>query len=508
MVWDLVIIATAVVLLLLLVWVAVRQPSWGHLNHWKAAFRESPDEILNRSSGDFDEAARLAMRRTRARLEIGRIGGLERANDHSRVSRIIRTSMVPGMLATAVGSSSPAARTDAWRRLRTAADEAAAAHASAVFHLTYRTPAAAATAAGAAPWRPDAILDDALMFDEQMRELGLLGGWEQVQAPATSYTYARAATNEERRRNAEQAAESRAGGARPAPGAVADAYLELSERHTSDGENSHDTGVVASARAILSRLTGDEHTARTARATTVDDIKRQIAAMGDTLSRDPRTGRPRPLLVTRDALPVLDRTKEGERMVSVSNGQAGSVTDEEVARVVWARTLHPSNEQRRGRLQQAYFDALVDAWKPGMNGSKVVCVQGRAMRLLGSLAMNDFDESNWDLERVEEVRNEMLVAARRAKTAAAAALYADAAAPAGVRSAAGGYAVSTPAEMNRIEDELGEATDEDEEAARGRILEAMHRAVDDAAAAANARVPGIVRGTYLDSVKKDVAAAL
>lgn len=290
---------------------------------------------------------------------------------------------------------------------------------------------------------------------------------------------------------------------------MAEAYLGLAEHHNNDRENSHDPAVVASAKGILARLLSDNHTAHTAAELTIDDIISSIREQGAELSRDPRTGRPRPLLVTRDAIPVLERTLNGETMVALSaESGAQSVADEEVARVVWARSLHPRNHERKAQLQQAYFDALVDSWKPGFNSGQImVCVQGRIMRLLGSLALNDFDPANWEMERVEDVRNEMVAAAKKAHKRAAAQLYEDRSLPDGVRSAIGGHLATTPAELRDIERRLGEASDEDEATARALLTEAMHEAIVALAKEVNERTPGAATDTMVEATKNDVAGA-
>jgi hypothetical protein len=87
-------------------------------------------------------------------------------------------------------------------------------------------------------------------------------------------------------------------------------------------------------------------------------------------------------------------------------------TDEECLRRVYARADDPRNEAARAPLRQALFDALVDSWEDGIEGRKIMCVNGRAGRILGALVLLDWDEKNWEVKKLEQFKNDVFAKAQ------------------------------------------------------------------------------------------------
>ena len=483
--WRGAIVAAVVVLICLLVWVVARQPSWGHLNYWKARLRETPDEILLRSSGDYDGEAQLALRRTRERLENPRITGMERVRDHHRVSRIIRFALLPFELFNATrGDVGARLRLLELRQeLRAQQDEI-----TARLNPAPRTPPEPDQ--DGAPGR-DFIITDLLGQDAFLEALGV-AGINRDPAPLVNLAQQ---SGRVRREAANELGETR--------GAQAAAFLDLSEHHTDDPENSHDPAVVAALGAIVKRLRDDPQTALAYPNTTIDSIAEEIKADGDTFSTDPRTGRPRELLVSRDALPVLERAKNGERMVG-----GGGITDQEVARLVWARAYHPENRGKREELRQAYFDALTDSWKKGVQEPRMVCVQGRISRLIGSLALLDYDKRNWGMSTLEELKNEIFEDAKRVMKEEAELIVADASAPIGQKAAAAQILAQSLAESKNYEQIYGVAEDADETAVNEKIVGVMLDGASETIRRVNARAPGSISERTEETIKNDLKMTL
>lgn len=486
-------VALAVVLLCVLIWALVARPPWAHLAYWRAHLRETPDEILARSSGDYDTEAELALRRTRERLANPRIQGGERLRDLRRVNRIIRFSLLPREAADFFVAAGPQILSwRAWRpppRLVELQNE-----------LTARQVELAAELAALPDYRNDLAIHEELVGD-MFGELQVLRNLPLPPEPARDvegrlHTLAG--------RNAAARREIAADGA-PTAGAAAAQYLDLSQRHTNDQENSHDPAVTAALRETIRRLEADPDTAAAAAALTVDEIIHEIRARGDVLSRDPASGRTRPLLVSRDAVPVLERMRDsGDRMYMT--GQEPPVQDARVARLVWARARHPRNTGNRAKIEQAVFDALTDSWKPGIEGPKIVCVQGRISRLVGALALLDFDADNWNVSTFEEIRNEIFEAAKTALRETAQNLLSEG--TPGEKAAAAALLAETAAEMEECERAYGAPSTEDEKTVADRVRAAMEAQVDLHAKTVNDRSPGAVSAARVEAIKQDLSYVL
>ena len=55
----------------------------------------------------------------------------------------------------------------------------------------------------------------------------------------------------------------------------------------------------------------------------------------------------------------------------------------------------------------AMYDALFDCWNRGVGTFIPYCNNGQIAILIGMLALNDFDERTWDIQRTELIKNDI-----------------------------------------------------------------------------------------------------
>jgi hypothetical protein len=515
------------------------RPRWAHLGYWKALCVESPDQVYERSAGGFDEAAALALRRSAGRRRPA-------VADHLRAATIIHRNILSQeepRLARGGAPPAEAARAARAARLwrREMFGEARRHHLAALGGLTARAVerdegaraarrfappgrgqggAAARERApppprrGETPGQPGAadVIDAAVRFAvEGLAALlendpalaaaggpaggGFLAFQEAFRPEPDGEMLARAQDRrlqaiQSRRAAAAEVAAGQGGGA----GARAEAYLDLSQRHTSDPQNSHDSGVNAAKRAIVARLRAEQGGGEL--LPTLDEIAAELRRLGGDFSRDPRTAQPRPELVEK-ALAVVDRARGGERSA------AARASDAEVLRRVWARADDPRNAGARSAMRQAAFDALVGAWEPGLGGEQIQCVDGRISRLVGSLATLDCDPRNGHVARLEHHKNEIFALAAAEIRAAAAAAAEQDDEPA-LRDVGRAYLAETQAELQSI----GALDEEAERAWTGAARARVERAIDARLAEIERTSPGAFSGPAAESVKTEALAAL
>lgn len=527
-----VVLAVLVVLLMcVMAYASRKQPSWAHLDFWKAHFIEEPDQIYARSSGVYDEAADLAFRRSEGAPN-------PTPADHLRAATIVHWNILaqgmrpgPDGLPTADAREISRQRQEMFGRARQhyaaaltgltgaviARDEAD--RAIRRFGLPGRpgeeppdTPPRAEV-----PGRPGAefIIDAALefafggletlvandprlavLFFEEWEADGANMGFDLPNFGQLDPALAglaedrRAQTVETRRAAAAEVAEVHGGGR----GAQVDAFLDLSQRHTSDPQNSHDPSVNAFKRAVVARLRGDQ--GEEARLPTLDQISEEIRLGGDDYSRDPRTGNPRPVLVDR-ALAVVDRARAGEFSASTR------ASDAEVLRRVWARADDTRNsDEQSHQLRQAAFDALVDCLERGIGGDQIRCVDGRISRMIGSLSLVDHDASNWNPQRLEQHKNDIFqLAADFVRGAAEDAARGE---DPELRKIGRAFLAQSRAELEQAGAADPAAEKRWVDATRERLSEAIDAHMEDL----EKRIPGAIPGYSAEAIKKEALAAL
>jgi hypothetical protein len=214
---------------------------------------------------------------------------------------------------------------------------------------------------------------------------------------------------------------------------AANNYLNLATQNTNDGQNVHDTSVLANFKMIVERLRLSQHDDVLDNSVSIEDIEKEIKKHGREFSEN----RPSKTI---EVLEVIDKLRQGEKIASLD------LTDEECLRLVWNRANHQLNVENCKKIKQAIFDNLADCWEAdlgaglgrqplGLDGAglgaanlgqwllgnidgniidteqqserKIVCVTGRVTRILSSLMLLDFDPKNWEVKKLEQFKNEI-----------------------------------------------------------------------------------------------------
>ncbi|NBU05670.1 MAG: hypothetical protein EBT39_04915 [Sphingobacteriia bacterium] len=173
-------------------------------------------------------------------------------------------------------------------------------------------------------------------------------------------------------------------------------YLDLAAAPTNDAQNVHDHTVLAGFKLILERLKIEAGT-----IAPIEDIINEIKKKARMFSDN------RPQL-TMSALSVIDKMQEGEIITALEiNGEP--TTDLLCLQLVWSRANDPNNSEKQDVMKQAIFDNLLDCWENDIltGERKIVCVTGRATRMLSSLTLLDYDSQNWEVKKFEDFKQEI-----------------------------------------------------------------------------------------------------
>ena len=461
--------AALVALLVFVIYAISKDPACAQKSFWTAHCVESPWRVYQRSAGDFDDAAALALRRATGRAT-------PTAGDHILAATVITRNILAQEHRPArdgAGAPTPAALERA--QLRRGMFDEARDHYMAALAGLWAAPAARPAAPPAArrgggndfDGNADFIIgaavgfafggldellaNDAIIadFDWDFENVTRLEGFA-VDLPLAEAAAQRRAGLVDARRAAARDAAAEHGGAR---GVGVATYVELATQNTDDPQNTHDTGVLACLRGVVERLRADQAGAA---LPTPDEVAAEIRARGAELSE----GRAHRVA---DVEAVIARTKAGERVVALG------ATDAECLGRVWLRASDPRNVAVRGQLRRAVFDALYDCWEEGIGGRKIVCVNGRTSHFLASLVLLDWDRRNWEVKKLEQFKNDIYAAA--AKVIAAEAERAAAGADGDLARAGRLYLARTTAEIRAI----GEVPD----AATGQLSGQMRAAISD-----------------------------
>jgi hypothetical protein len=176
-------------------------------------------------------------------------------------------------------------------------------------------------------------------------------------------------------------------------------YLDLAAAPTNDAQNVHDHTVLAGFKIILERLKTGATEADT--LVSIEDIINEIKKKARMFSDN------RPQL-TMSALSVIDKMQEGEIITALEiNGEP--TTDLLCLQLVWSRANDPNNSEKQDVMKQAIFDNLLDCWENDIltGERKIVCVTGRATRMLSSLTLLDYDSQNWEVKKFEDFKQEI-----------------------------------------------------------------------------------------------------
>jgi hypothetical protein len=507
------------VLLIIVVYAVMKDAPWAHRAHWTAKSSTSAQELARRSDGTFDRAARAALDRAlatpnptpldhllAATVITNNILGQEhrpettaggrptrRAMNQARQRRDMYATARDQFIAAVDGARQPARRVEVLampgnfatqlHRERLAVLNAATEFAFGGMDLLLANDPLVQLLVG----------EDWAVNPGQFDWGGAIAGMVDVPL-ATRTTALREELVQERQAAAAGAAAAH-GGAR---GAAVETYVGLATQNTSDAQNVHDSGVLACLKAIVARLRDDQ--GDLARLPTADQIAADVRANGAALSRFNERSPARPERVE-DVVAVIERTKAGERVVALG------ATDEECLRRVWQRADDPRNAANRGKLRQAVFDALLDAWEPDdppFSSRHIACVNGRTGRLLGALNQLDFDPRNWEVKRLEQFKNEIFAKTR--ETIEAVASEAAASGPPDLQRAGRLYLAKTAADIAAIGAVPDAATEQLAERMRAAITAMVDRYVEtmDREYGVKDAIPKFM----LDSVKAEAIAAV
>jgi len=404
--------AALILLLIFIVYAVAEDPRWAQKNYLLAHYVDNPWKVYRRSTGGFDEAAALALRRATGRIN-------PTPGDHVLAATVITRNILSQEhrpARDAAGVPTRGALEQAHLR-REMFDEARQHYMAALEGLQPRGAAPRVGGGNVFDDNIEFIINAAVGFafgglDELLANDPVLAGlgWDfnnvtvfegfNVDEPLAAAAAVRREGLVRERQAVAKAVVAEQGGAR---GAGVATYVELATQNTDDPQNTHDTGVLACLRAIVERLRADQV------GTTLpgpDEIVVEIRAQGEKLSE----GRAHRVA---DVEAVIARTKVGERVVAIG------VTDAECLSRVWLRASDPRNIAVRGQLRQAVFDSLYDCWEEGIVDRKIVCVNGRVSRLLSSLILLDWDKRNWEVKKLEQFKNDIYAAAALVITAEA-----------------------------------------------------------------------------------------
>jgi hypothetical protein len=466
--------AALVLLVILITYMVAKEPTWAQKSYWLAHCVETPWKVYQRSAGNFDEAAALALRRATDRAD-------PTPGDHFLAATVITRNILAQEHRPArdpAGALTRAAVEQA-RLRRELFDEARAHYMAALQAMGAPRGAPARARRNGFDANAGFVIDAAAGFAfgglaELLANDPVIAGLDWDFANVTVYQAgpdgvyavdqplaAAAARRREdavrERQEAARAAVAEQGGAR---GAGVATYVELATQHTDDPQNAHDPGVLSCLKAIIGRLRADQGDAA---PPAPDAVAAEIRARGEELSG----GRAHRVA---DVESVIARTKAGERVVAIG------ATDAECLGRVWLRASDPRNAAVRGQMRQAVFDALYDCWEEGIAGRKIVCVNGRTARILAALILLDWDRRNWEVKKLEQFKNDIY--AKAAEVIAAEAERA---------------AASSDPELQRA-GRLYLASTADEIAAVGEVPEAVsERLADQMRAAIGAMVDDYVR---------------
>jgi hypothetical protein len=268
-------------------------------------------------------------------------------------------------------------------------------------------------------------------------------------------------------------------------------YLDLSIGVTSDAQNVHDHTVLAGFKMILEKL----KKSLIPELETLEEIENEIKKGARRYSNN------RPQL-TLKALAVIEKMKEGEKITALEiDGEP--TTDAMCLQYVWNRTKHPNNQENCEKIKQSIFDNLIDSWEADIiMGEKIVCVTGRATRMLGSLTLLDFDEENWEVKKFEDFKNEIFNKVKHIIQIESEKAAND---PNGdIRNAGRMYLATTMEEFNTIEKPSQGATNE----LNTRIKEAISNMIDEYVIEIEKQFHTNIPSYMKNSVKREAIASI
>ena len=166
-------------------------------------------------------------------------------------------------------------------------------------------------------------------------------------------------------------------------------YFKLSETHTSDPQNVHDSSVIKDLNKTIIELR------KTASEKTPQDVISEIRQYVIDNNRNEKLSTEKSNKINK----VLDNITDMHPLSSYNETEAS------LLKLVWDRCNHIENSKNSVNMKRALLDELSNCI--GDNGV-VVCTTGRASRILGSLVMQDINPLLGKANTTEEYKNEIL----------------------------------------------------------------------------------------------------
>lgn len=160
-------------------------------------------------------------------------------------------------------------------------------------------------------------------------------------------------------------------------------YLKDSVHYEDDRQNVHDSQVNADLRATF-RTINDPHVNVDGCISELRDYLRVCNVMND-LDRE-------------HAMIALNKMAEGGKITALNT------TEDYILASAWNRTKHPENTDNVTNLRESIAKALMQCYE----GAGLVCANGRAGRVLNSLARLDFNEEVGNVGSFQMFKNEII----------------------------------------------------------------------------------------------------
>ena len=168
--------------------------------------------------------------------------------------------------------------------------------------------------------------------------------------------------------------------------------------YTSDYQNTMDITVMRSIKTIIKILKESYYESNILINDTISDII-------DYYNENPYYSKH--IVSGLDRKPFLEMVIKILKNASCEKGNIYSISVTETILLLWERIHHPKNKHVIEILKQAMYDALFDCWNRGVGTFIPYCNNGQIAILIGMLALNDFDEQTWDIQRTELIKNDI-----------------------------------------------------------------------------------------------------
>lgn len=162
------------------------------------------------------------------------------------------------------------------------------------------------------------------------------------------------------------------------------AFNNKSKTHTSDKQNVHDHNVGTGLSKSYRKICDDK--CYNTQFDTIDSIRDAITKNTEFSEKEKK-----------NALIAADKMNKGLNIIILGD------TENNVLLNVWNRSYHPSNINNKKNIQSAIIRQLSDC----VENDRLVCGSGRVARVIGSLAIIDYNDEIGKIVTTEDLRNEV-----------------------------------------------------------------------------------------------------